>query len=329
MVCNYNRIFYFKGLIVMNNKIENLFAKAKREEFDNLLFSSLKTLGEIISDSRIRTKINIQAHINKAFILSSIYRSSEALEILQDLEKNIKDKKLLIQYIYIKAFVLSDIGSHPQALDLIKNETDIEFSYLRGLIYFRMGDHSKSEFYCRKALEDNKEKYNLIKAASYRMLAIVSTVQNEFIRAIENHSLALMIYKKMNYKRGLIKEYMSLGTTYLNMGEPKLAGFFLKKSQHLAEEGEDKAFCGLLASKLGHLELDKGNVNKALEYYNEDLENSKSTQNYLIKAHIYRNIGRAYRIAKNFTKAIESFQQSQLLLKKCNSKFNKYACAKN
>ena len=185
----------------MDKKIKDLFNKAKLEEYNDHLESSIKILDKIISNSQTWSTINLKARLKKASLLSSVHYSSEALALIQEMGDKIRDKNFLKQFKFVNALVLSDLGEDTKALDLINNNDEFEFSYLRGLIYFRIGDHSRSEFFSRKAIEDNKEKYNLIKAASYRMLASIAISRDDNGGAESN------LQKAANNAEGTVFEY--------------------------------------------------------------------------------------------------------------------------
>ncbi len=161
------------------------------------------------------------------------------------------------------------------------------------LVALRRGRHEEAERRARRAVERSDHSMGTRRADALRTLAVVSANRNEFLLAIVNCRQALRIYRDHRSRRGRFKGYLSLGISYLSMGELDHAELFFDKCLDIAERGTDLAPQSLAASRLGHVYLARGEPADALDYYRQDLELSAQLNNPVSKGHPELNTGEA------------------------------------
>ena len=178
------------------------------------------------------------------------------------------------------------------------------------LIALRRGRLEEAERRARRAVDHSDHSMGTRRADALRTLAVVSANRNEFLLAIVSCRQALRIYGDQRSRRGRFKGYLSLGISYLTMGELDHAELFFDKCYTIAESGSDLAPRSLASSRLGHVYLARGEPGDALVYYRQDLELSKKLNNPVSMGHPELNTGEALLGTGEVPEAIEHLERA-------------------
>ncbi|MCA9794937.1 MAG: tetratricopeptide repeat protein, partial [Candidatus Eremiobacteraeota bacterium] len=84
-----------------------------------------------------------------------------------------------------------------------------------GLYYFRTGQNKKAEEHFQAALKALDGKPSLEEASVRRFLGVMAGLRREHREALNNHLVALKIYKEAGCRYGQAKVYDSIGRTFL------------------------------------------------------------------------------------------------------------------
>jgi len=128
--------------------------------------------------------------------------------------------------------------------------------------------------------------------AFHRAWAIYYSLQGAVPRSLQHHRIALDSLNSLGDAFMLAKECLSLGQTYLEIGELDHAAFFFRKAEETVEEMENAPLEALLASRLGLLSLVRGDLRTAREHFEKDLELSRGGDHVHGRAFALRNLGK-------------------------------------
>ena len=179
-------------------------------------------------------------------------------------------------------------GPDPELAPLL-----VDAQVVLALTALRRGRLEVAEQWARQAVDRSDHTMGTRRADALRTLAVISANRNEFLRAIVSCRQALRIYIDRQSPRGLFKGYLSLGISYLTMGELDHAELFFDKCCGIAEAGEDQAPLSLAYSRLGHVYMVRGEPEDALEYYRRDLSLNRELNNPVSRGHPELNVGEA------------------------------------
>ena len=205
----------------------------------------------------------------------------------------------------VRAALLSSLGQQAEAEGICRRAMElcgedprlaplaVDAEVVFALVALRGARLEEAERRARRAVERSDHSMGTRRADALRTLAVVGANRNEFLLAIVNCRQALRIYRDHRSRRGRFKGYLSLGISYLSMGELDHAELFFDKCLDIAERGTDLAPQSLAASRLGHVYLARGEPADALGYYRQDLKLSAQLNNPVSKGHPELNTGEA------------------------------------
>jgi DNA-binding NtrC family response regulator/tetratricopeptide (TPR) repeat protein len=195
----------------------------------------------------------------------------------------------------------------------------------RALCEFRSGNLEASRIEAEKGILHAEA--DLIGAAEcYRGVAIIHSVSGRSALAIENYRKSLTIFRKMRHAPGLIREYLSLGGSYLHLGETEMAEHFIRKALALAEEGENLPLAGVVYSRLGSMYTAQGYYDRALTCFEKDRELSSTIENPSNIAHIYRNLGQCLSLTGDYVKSLEALESAREHFAGVGDRMNEFHC---
>ena len=122
-----------------------------------------------------------------------------------------------------------------------------------------------------KALNIIGDKDNNTKAYIYNAIARIQRQQGNNKLAIENDSMAIEIYKTLNYKPGIAVNYLNLGNSYQNLKKYNKSIEYFRKCYDAALSIDMKSLASCAIGNLGHvyadlyedqLSLNSGNTNE-------------------------------------------------------------------
>ncbi|MBX9254878.1 CHAT domain-containing protein [Desmonostoc muscorum CCALA 125] len=167
-----------------------------------------------------------------------------------------------------------------------------------------------------------KDQYGESKTLRYLGMSYIDL--GDFPAAINYFQQSLIIARKAKdyYNESLNLGF--LGIVYIKLGEPVKAIAFLNKSLVFKEEIKDARPDFLILDNLknpelfliinlGNAYLLEGNYTKAIDYYEQTLKIAKATQNTYMEAMALGNIGNLYLQESNYEKAIEYLEKSSAI----------------
>ncbi len=128
--------------------------------------------------------------------------------------------------------------------------------------------------------------------AFHRARAIYLSLLGAAPRSLLHHQISLDGLNRLGDRFMLAKEYLSLGQTYLEIGELDHAEFFFRKAEETIEELDHLPLSALLASRQGLLALVRGDLVAAQEGFERDLELSIESGFRHGQAFARRNLGK-------------------------------------
>ena len=184
-----------------------------------------------------------------------------------------------------------------------------------GILNKKLGNYNKSvEAYFKvlpiyKELGDTKN----VAIAYYNIAKIFTETKND-VSALAFYKNSLGLYTQINYKKGIVKAHIQLGKSFVNLKDYKKAD----KHLHVALKLASNKYLPLIYNWLGLLETDKGNYEKAIDYFNTSLSLNEKENDLSEKAATLLNIGRVHSITDNLKAAKEYAIKSLTLAKKIN-----------
>ena len=229
---------------------------------------------------------------------------------------------LLALMLNIRAALLSSTGKQQQAEQLCLEamelcqggpetaELAVESLVIHALIALRRGKLEQAHQRVRLAVERSDHSMGTLRADALRTEAVINANRSEFLMAIFSCRQALRIYTDHQSLRGRFKGCLSLGISYLTMGELDHAELFFHKCRDLALSGSDKAPRSLAHSRLGHVALARGEPADALDFYRQDSELNARLNNPVSKGHPELNMGQALLDSGEFREAVRPLKRA-------------------
>ena len=159
-------------------------------------------------------------------------------------------------------------------------------------LLFRLGKVDKAAQTLESAVDSIDGAAEPLAAAFHRARAIYLDLLGDMPLALRHHRLALDALRRLGDYYMLAKEYLSLGQTYLEIGELDHAEFFYLKATETAEEMDHSQIEALLSSRLGMLALVRGDLPTARGHFDRDLALSKKSAHRYGQAYARRNLGK-------------------------------------
>ena len=159
-------------------------------------------------------------------------------------------------------------------------------------LLFRLGKVDKAAQTLEGAVDRIDGAAEPLAASFHRAWAIYLDLMGDMPLALWHHRLALDALRRLGDYYMLAKEYLSLGQTYLEIGELDHAEFFYLKATETAEEMDHSQIEALLSSRLGMLALVRGDLPTACRHFDRDLKLSKKSGHRYGQAYARRNLGK-------------------------------------
>ena len=181
---------------------------------------------------------------------------------------------------------------------LVETRTDVDLEphllrpMLEARVAFRLGEVAVAAEVLDRAADRLEHAPTPLVGSFHRAWAIYLSLLGDVPRSLLHHQLALDCLRGMGDLFMLTKEHLSLGQTYLEMGELDHAEFFFLKAEESVEELDHPPLEALLSSRLGLLTLVRGDLEAARAHFENDLaicERSGSTHG---QAFARRNLGK-------------------------------------
>ena len=159
-------------------------------------------------------------------------------------------------------------------------------------LHFRRGQLARAVQCLEGARNLTEQAPQPLVPAYHRTLAIYLTLLDDVPRALLHHRLALDGFVRLGDRFMLTHEYLSLGQTYLGTGELDHADFFFRKAASVVEDLDHPQLEALLNSRQGMLALIRGDLPRAREQFERDLQLCEQQQFLHGQAYARRNLGK-------------------------------------
>ena len=139
--------------------------------------------------------------------------------------------------------------------------------------------------------------------------------------SIENGNKALILSRKLKYKKGEAEAINNIGGAYYYLNEFDTAVEHFIKSLELRKKIGDKKNIIIALNNLGMVQESLNNYEQALEYYIESMEIESEIGNKNGIAGSLTNIGMIYEKLSDYNKALEYFRRSELIFQEIENKY--------
>ncbi|TFG23372.1 MAG: tetratricopeptide repeat protein [Promethearchaeota archaeon] len=266
------------------------------------------------------------------------YKYQEAINILNELESNEElSKSDQILSHYYRATALNGMGDYPEALKYAKKSYRgyrnqgqsshlLETLIIMGYANCWLGNTELGFQYIDEAedmlgnLPDIREKQqNKYEAMLYISRGCGYLQQGKTEQLFESARSALKISEYINDKQIMARSNYQLGSyyTFFNI-DLNLAMYHSKQCQLLLYELDNKPLLALNLVTLGCICIMKGELNQALMFHEQALDN---TNIIMIKMSIFNNLSMIYSQQGDFDKALEVLKNAFELAKKVKNPY--------
>lgn len=188
--------------------------------------------------------------------------------------------------------------------------------YNLGVVYYYQGKYNKSlssylygleildQLY-KKAKDKSRNEISKLMGDHLHDIGKVYNRLKQYENALQSFERALIIFKELNYKRGISGCYNNMAGVYDGLGDFDKTLFYLQKSLAIAEELGDKNRIATGITNIGLTYKIKGDYDKALNYLKKGLRLREAAKDTKGLAYSYVGIGQIYIDKKNPVKALE------------------------
>ncbi len=277
--------------------------------------------------------LNLNLKLAEFYIMFN--KTKNAVNLITSLEKYINNKhKLYIDLLITAGYIYSESSNQKNAEKYLLNarkfvlDNNLNISYyykiltILSIVAYRKGILKDAIIFAKEVIVNSSNVEKEVLATAYHYYAIFKSVMYNQIDALHYNTLSLKLFSNLNDKRNIIKIYISLGLTYLNIGETLLAENLLNKALDLTADSQEYKQKGRIYSGLGHINIIKGNYSAALKFFSKDYQYAKKFNNPHISAYPLRNIGRVNMLIGKKELALEIFEKSAKLFKKVGDEVN-------
>lgn len=227
--------------------------------------------------------------------------------------------------------IYNNMGNHQMAIDYINksivkfqqtgNEIGLSNSYNElGIVFSKMGNYPeaiKNNISALKLYEKQKNKYAI--SSAYVNIGLLYKQQQDYDKALQNYFKALETVKNENNEDGNYVRaftYNNMGHLYLKQKKTEEALNILLSAKKIGAPFNNSYFDSDTNKAIGDCYLSKENYSKALDLYNESLQQSIKNEDQVGISESYINIGYANFKQGNSSKAIENSNKGLAIAKK-------------
>jgi serine phosphatase RsbU (regulator of sigma subunit) len=218
-----------------------------------------------------------------------------------------------------KAYFLSDVGRHTEALAAIINGIRIcekngekntllkfyqNYSFLNQVMGDTVSAYKNINFALKIAIENN---YRGDQAKCLVNLSSIYLHQGKYDNAMENLKNAEEIYLNLNNNFDLATVHISMGNCHLKMKQPEKAEEFYRKALEVFEKAGKKSAIAGMYSNIGVTYYDREQYEKALEYYQKATAIRKETKIGQELFESYQTLSNVYYKMNDFKNSYDYF----------------------
>lgn len=133
-----------------------------------------------------------------------------------------------------------------------------------------------------------------------RYLGILESESKNFLSASSTLAQALEVYTALSFDPGRFDCYLSLGITYMDMGDLHSARLCFQVAERIARRNDMQPELAKNQSRFADLEMREGRYEAARTLYEEDLRLTENTSDRQALAYCHRNVARACRALHDY-----------------------------
>lgn len=258
-----------------------------------------------------------------------ILQMNESLQIYKNLPKVSKEQAGVQNYLGIYHRNKGNYNEAKNWFDkslqtaLEFNDSQLESSVYNniGRLYRKKAVYDSAHNYYLKSLEINErmdDKKNI--ASSYNNLGNIAQISGDLEKALSFYITSLEIKEELGFPRGIGISYHNIGAVRFDLQEFGLAKKDFEKSLEIASKFDYKFLVVHNFLKLGNVERELGNVQKAIELHLKAIKKSEELnfEQGQIEGKAY--LGEDYFIKKDFGNALDTYQSCLAMAEKNNRK---------
>jgi len=180
-----------------------------------------------------------------------------------------------------------------------------------GALYLLQGKFKKSEYQYKQGIETAKNLGEMSrKSVFHRRLAYIYRISGNPEEALKEYDKAWNNEVEIESVSGQIRILYDKGLTFLEAKSMEKAQRTADELKELLQKAMNKKLIRYYNNLMGMIELEKGNLSKAIEYFNEAIS-LLSYQRRVIThhAHFFDPLASAYYKAGDFEKAREEYER--------------------
>ncbi len=232
---------------------------------------------------------------------------------------------------------LEDSGAYDQALDAYKEALalDQQQESLYGVgrdlhqiavVYRKMGAYQNGIDYALRSIKTLKqppfeEKRERVLGNVYNNLGLLYKNQGNYVTSLEFFQKGLKLREELGDPKGVAKSYNEIGLLYFDWGTFASALSKSRSSLQIALSGKYQEETAIAYSNMGNAYLMLGNLDSADYCFDQSLEFHGSGPITSAKVDVIHNQGVVFHARKDYSKALEYFQQALELRKKMGYQF--------
>lgn len=237
-------------------------------------------------------------------------------------------KSLLLLIIFVSTLSFSQnkqvIDSLEQIIKTVKNDSIIMRTHnkLRRLTYYSDAKSSKkhTEKYLEYA-EKRKDSHNIILAHFY--LGNANVVSGDYNKALDKFLIAANYYEQKKDSNKLGSVLNSLGAVHEKINNDSLSLYYYNLAKNIAKSRKDFRRSGIAGINIGNIYNDQGDINKAIEYLEEAMEDLKKDESFKPLLNLAQiNLASAYYNADKFDKANNLYETALKGIDTINDVYN-------
>jgi tetratricopeptide (TPR) repeat protein len=223
-------------------------------------------------------------------------------------------RELVMKYVELKNRDTAIINAE-KALEIAKKydqKTDQAKAYtLLGKLYNTLDKQKALEFYTKtvEVYRELKDTANIISSSLYVSDYLSSFSPSEASKFAEE---ALKLAILVNDKKSIGKSNMAIGAAYYSQSNYVSAMKACEKAAEVFRETGDKADLAVVLNTIGVIYKNWGDYQKAIEYYQQNLDLQESLMDTIQMGKAYANIGNIYfYVGIDLDKALDNYDKSR------------------
>jgi signal transduction histidine kinase len=176
-----------------------------------------------------------------------------------------------------------------------------------GKALFEQKVYSDAEKSLKEALKFNLSQND--KAEVYNALGEILLINDDYLPALENFSLALTINRNYRIQKNLGENYKNIGEVYYILGQYKKAENFYQLALEADSSIGNHQNLAQINAALMNLEVVNGDMNKALNYGKAALIQDQSKNDYKLQELVYAGFSQIFQKQGDFQKSLAFYKK--------------------